>query len=129
VDESVDKNFAHRTWRDQRAVDPLQLARLDTPRKREMALAEELGLLEELEGRAADLPLVEKLGLVHPAKASHAQLALRVVGHERLSEENDRRIGLAHEPEALVARPRLLQIIGQQIRVRSTLHLMVEARG
>jgi hypothetical protein len=64
VDQRVDQDLAHRIGRNERAVYPLQSARLDAPRQWEVALAEELGLLEQLEGRAAYVALVEEFGFV-----------------------------------------------------------------
>jgi hypothetical protein len=76
-----------------------------------MPLAKELRLLEELERRPADLPLVHELGRGHAPEPRHAQLALRVVGHERLAEKDDRGpqelASLAH-PEAVEGGGQLL---------------------
>ncbi len=65
-----------------------QETRLDAARKGEVPLAEQLGLLAQLERRSPYVTLVEELGLVEAAEPRHAQLALRVVRQERPAEQH-----------------------------------------
>lgn len=91
VDEGVDQDLAHGVGRQQGAVDALEPPRLDATREREVPLAEQLGLLQELEGRGANVALVQELCLVGAAEASQPQLALGIVGEEPPAEEHHRR--------------------------------------
>jgi len=84
MNECVDQDLAHGVGRDERTIHSLQASWLDASRQREMSLADKLRFLEQLECWTAHVPLVEKLGLVGVAEASHPQLALRVVRQEVL---------------------------------------------
>ena len=75
--------------RDERRVHTLEPLRDDLARQREVSLAEELRLLEELEGWAAKHLLIQELILLHPPEPGQLELALREVREEALAEEDD----------------------------------------
>ncbi len=54
-----------------------------------MALAKNEGLLQQLECRRPQLPLIEEFGLIGAPEAGHPQLALGKVRKETLSKEDD----------------------------------------
>lgn len=87
MDERVDENLTHGVHRNKRGLDAAQSPGHDLGWHGEVSLAEKLRLLKQFERRSADLPLVEELGLIRAAKPRHAELALRIVGHEFLAEE------------------------------------------
>lgn len=51
-------------------------------------MAEQLGLFQQFESRTSDHLLIQELGLVHAPETSKAQLALRKIRKEALSEED-----------------------------------------
>lgn len=109
MDERIHQDFPHGIGRDKRRIHALKPPGNDLAEQREVPLAEQLRLFEQLEGWGMDLALVDELRIVSPPKPSHAQLALRVVGQEFLPEQDHG--GLQHP--AVTAHPQAIEDVHQ----------------
>ena len=89
VTESVYQRLPQCLQGEKRLVLPLKKSRHNSPRDRQMTPKEEHRSFEKRKGMPLDLTLVKKFGLIHTSKPGHPQLALGIIGHESLAEEDD----------------------------------------
>ena len=87
--ESVDDGFAQRGHRDEQFVDPFQAVVFKAPADGQVPVKEGHGFVQQMEGVALILAVVEKLVFVRATEPGQPQGALRIMNPTLGSKQND----------------------------------------